>query len=266
MSVPSDGELVGLHSLAGSGKTTTAKRLKELRQALEYAFAWPLKKVCGILYNLTWEQMEDPVLKVTPVPRLNNVTPRYCLQKFGTDLVRKYHSVALPLLPYKSLWLDLGKEWIQEHRKDFRVISDARFENEINAIREAGGYVLGIERLSCSESAGTHESEQVLFHLCDGVVTNNGSLEEFHAKIADLFSTDPEVRTNARRIAADEREPAQKRAQIIRYQKIRRELLAQLEQLRHPLENEEDLHLQSNEEDLLNQLATTEAHLLELQA
>jgi hypothetical protein len=77
--------LVGLHSLAGAGKTTTAKLLATLRQALEYAFAWPLKRTCGGLYNLTWEQMEDPILKVTPIPRLNGVTPRYILQGGATS-------------------------------------------------------------------------------------------------------------------------------------------------------------------------------------
>jgi len=219
-----DGELVGLHSLAGSGKTTTAKILKELRAALEYAFAWPLKKVCGELYTLTWEQMEDPVLKVTPIARLNGVTPRYILQKFGTELVRKHHKEALPLLPYESLWLDLGKEWIRNNSAHFRVVSDARFDNEITAIHEARGYVLGIERLSCAASAGTHESEQVLFHLCDGVVTNNGTLEEFHEKLKELFSTDASIRERARKIAAAERVPAQTRANIIRTRKLLAEL------------------------------------------
>ena len=220
MSAPTTGELVALHSLAGSGKTTTARCLVQHHKAVEYALASPLKKVCGILYNLTQEQMEDPILKMTPIPRLNGATPRYCLQKFGTEVIRKHHSQALPLLPYKSLWLDLGKEWIAEHPDDFKVISDARFVDEVDMIRELGGYVLGIERPCCSESAGTHDSEQVLFHRCDGVVTNNGTLEEFHQKVQALFSSDPVVRIQARQLAVLEREPAQLRADIIRTRKL----------------------------------------------
>jgi len=218
--VSPEGELVGLHSLAGSGKTTTAKLLTQLHAALEYAFAWPLKRVCGELYKLTEEQMEDPLLKITPIERLNGATPRYILQKFGTELVRKHHKEALPLLPYDSLWVELGKEWIREHKSDFRVVSDARFANEIGAVKEANGYVLGIERLACAASSGTHESEQVLFNLCDGVVTNNGTRDEFEQKITALFSLDPTVRSRARHFAALECVPAQTRANIIRTRKL----------------------------------------------
>ena len=41
----------------------------------------------------------------------------------------------------------------------------------------------------------------MLLNMCDGVVTNDGTLKEFQQKIIALFSGDPLVRNEARHLA-----------------------------------------------------------------
>jgi hypothetical protein len=197
--------LVALHGSDGSGKTTVEKHITSVHKYLPYAMARPLKRLCGELFDLSAEQMEDQTLKATVIPRLN-CTPRYILQRIGTDLFRNHLGEVAPLLPYKSIWLDLGREWLVTHSDRDQVVSDARFENEIDMIHELGGLVIGIDRRERDVDDGSkemgmvngswlsvvtewlwptvvHASEQLYFEKCDVVIRNDGTIEELQRKI-----------------------------------------------------------------------------------
>jgi hypothetical protein len=196
--------LIATHGLAGSGKTTTTNYIVSTYNALEYAMARPLKKLCGDLFKLTPEEMEDHKLKETFIPRLN-CTPRYILKHIGTELFRDRLKDAAPALPYGSIWLDLGREWLQEHEEQNQVVSDARFVNEIDMIHSIGGIVIGIDRSEEQESGPglgkswytrlyeyvcgptTHASEQTCFEKCDVVIRNTGTIEELQSKIDEFL-------------------------------------------------------------------------------
>lgn len=172
--------LVGLHGLAGSGKTTVEEHLKRRYGFISNSFAAPLKAICGTLFKLTPEQMEDQELKKTHIPRLN-ATPRYILQRIGTDLFRNHLADAAPDLPYKSLWLDLGEEWINDHVGQNRVMTDCRFENELDMLDRNDGLLIGLDR--GAGVAPSHASEQTFFDRCDAVIQNNGTVDELLAEV-----------------------------------------------------------------------------------
>lgn len=70
------------------------------------------------------------------------------------------------------------------------VITDVRFPNEAKRIKEYGGEIWEIIRpeLDEQESGDAHASEQPLAReLVDKVIINDGSLEDFKAKIANAW-------------------------------------------------------------------------------
>jgi hypothetical protein len=69
----------------------------------------------------------------------------------------------------------------------FIVITDARFDNEAEFIRERGGFIFRIERINNHKKTvhGAHASEQgISAHLIHGVITNEGtSLSEYKTAV-----------------------------------------------------------------------------------
>ena len=175
--------LIAFTGEAGSGKDTACSFLESTNQ---FAFAAPLKRMLGDTFNFTYEQMYHPEEK-EKVHEVWGISFRECAQWMGTDVLR-------------GRWRDfftrrMGME-IDNALKDdpsaFIVITDARFDNEAEFIRERGGFILKVERTNNHKKTahGTHASEQgISDHLIDGVITNNGtSLPEF--KDAVLVAVD----------------------------------------------------------------------------
>ncbi|MEJ2197232.1 MAG: hypothetical protein P8X54_01500 [Desulfuromonadales bacterium] len=67
------------------------------------------------------------------------------------------------------------------------LIDDVRFMNELNAIKGHGGLIIKIERPGF-DGANNHASETSLddYAAWDGTIVNDGTLEEFRAKVGQL--------------------------------------------------------------------------------
>lgn len=103
-------------------------------------------------------------------------TPRDMLQKVGSTLRSKL---------WHGIWVDLlfcnRKPVVHE------VITDCRYENEREAIQRHGGAVFYIDRPSLPHD-DSHESENSFgpLGLYDGIIVNDGSIKDLHAKVAAL--------------------------------------------------------------------------------
>lgn len=137
--------LIGLVGRKHSGKDTFADYLVNHYGFTKQAFAGPVKEICRVMFLLTPEQLEDPQQKET-VDKRWGLSPRQMMQKVGTDMVRQVWD--------ENFWLK---------NMDLRlcdgdvVISDVRFPNEAQYIRDRGGVLV---RIVCSkETTDTHTSE-----------------------------------------------------------------------------------------------------------
>ncbi len=67
------------------------------------------------------------------------------------------------------------------------LVDDVRFMNELQVIKEHGGLIVKIERPGF-DGANNHASETSLdaYHDWDGILLNNGTLDEFKAKVEQL--------------------------------------------------------------------------------
>ena len=66
------------------------------------------------------------------------ITPRYVLQKVGTDCMR--HGL------WDNLWVSLVKQEIEANHWNKYVIPDVRFPNEMKALQDIGGKIVLVER------------------------------------------------------------------------------------------------------------------------
>ena len=184
--------LIGICGLIGSGKDTVAERLvthhgykrdsfaKSLKDAVSSMFNWDRKMLEGdTKESRAWREQPD---EFWSKKFGKEVTPRWVLQYFGTEVMRQNM--------YDAIWID---SVINRYKGDNTVISDTRFMNEIKTIRENNGVIILVKRgeLPSQEwmtSNGRHKSEwDWLDSSFDYVIDNNGTLEDLYKKVDDLI-------------------------------------------------------------------------------
>ena len=150
-------DLIGLVSRKGSGKDTAAQAL--LSQGwTRLAFATPLRNVVQTMFMLSDEQCEVPRLKETPGPM--GVSYRRGMQVVGTELVRRQLTIHLPELGHESFWVQHMRRSIAQARSEGKrvVITDVRFRDEAEMIRQVGGKLVHVRRVG-ADTPDLHASE-----------------------------------------------------------------------------------------------------------
>jgi len=171
-------QLIGISGLAGSGKDTFAKfindkAIDDYRDVQLYAFADPLKEVCSVLFNVDIDRFYDRDHKETIITEWNK-SPRTMMQLVGTDLVRRGISDAF--------WIDRARSALNSAHASIFIVTDVRFENEAQFIRDSGGIMYHVKRDSVQQL--DHDSEQVLdFYNNDVLVYNNSSLSDLEKQV-----------------------------------------------------------------------------------
>lgn len=207
--------LVGFVGLKRSGKDTAAQALVD-RGWTRMAFADPLKEMSMKLRGV-WVQVPAGVELDAVIPsvgggllgrgggfaqyhyvvdalgmeKAKDLVPdvRTLLQTLGTDCVRGTFG--------STAWVELAEQNIYEAlaRGESVVLTDVRFDEELDLVRRLGGITIGVWRgdldsLSEALESGderacvdTHESETNTYHLlnwCDFIVCNRGSIDDLH--------------------------------------------------------------------------------------
>ena len=134
--------LVGFCGRAGSGKDACADHLCNERGFIKYAFAEPLKKGCQILFGLRDDQIYGDSKEI--VDSRYGKSPRQILQYIGTDVIRANYG--------EDFWIKHFKNFFEQQMQVSPigdrniVVSDIRFQNEVDTINTLGGVVYFIDR------------------------------------------------------------------------------------------------------------------------
>jgi hypothetical protein len=180
--------LIGLVGLIGSGKDTVAERLvthhnykrdsfaKSLKDAVSSMFNWDRELLEGnTSESRKWREQPD---KFWSEKMCKEVTPRWVLQYFGTEVMRQNM--------YDAIWVD---SVIGRYKGENTVISDTRFQNEIKTIKAHGGKILLVKRGELPtreemQNNGSHQSEwDWMGSNFDYIIENNSTLEELNANV-----------------------------------------------------------------------------------
>jgi dephospho-CoA kinase len=139
--------IIGICGLIGAGKDTAADYLVNFHGFRRDSFAATLKDAVAAVFGWNrdllegrtkgareWREQVDPWWS----QRLGmEITPRWILQNWGTEVCRNgFH---------KDIWIASLENKLRQ-TKDNVVISDCRFFNEVDAIRNLGGRIVWIQR------------------------------------------------------------------------------------------------------------------------
>jgi len=140
--------IIGICGFIGSGKDTVADYLVNFHEFRRESFANTLKDAVAAVFGWDrtllegrtkeareWREQVDPWwAERLAMPTL---TPRWVLQYWGTEVCRKsFHD---------DIWIASLENKLR-NSKDNVVISDCRFPNEIQSIRDAGGKIIWVQR------------------------------------------------------------------------------------------------------------------------
>jgi hypothetical protein len=121
-------------------------------------------------------------------------SPRTLMQTLGTDWGRNIIN--------KDLWLNCMEARLKAYvdcknlgyKGAFVIVTDVRFDNEAQKIKDLGGTVVQIARADAPEQVGAeqHASEAgVSPHLIDVTVDNSGTVEEFQDALIKALGSLP---------------------------------------------------------------------------
>jgi hypothetical protein len=201
--------IIGICGFIGSGKDTVADYLVNFHEFRRESFASTLKDAVSAVFGWDrtmlegrtkeareWREQVDPWwAERLDMPTL---TPRWVLQYWGTEVCRKgFHS---------DIWIASLENKLR-NSKDNVVISDCRFPNEIDSIKNAGGKIVWVQRgpmpdwynLAIAANQGHNHAIQELKKLkihasetswvgtnFDSTIDNNSSLDDLYYQVKDL--------------------------------------------------------------------------------
>lgn len=141
--------LVGISGFIGCGKSTVADQLTDqfgfrkdsfatsLKDAVALMFDWPRNMIEGdTKQSREWrEEVDEWWANKLGIP---NFSPRLALQLIGTDSLRNHFN--------EGIWFMTLENRIRKNPDQHVVISDVRFPNEIEFIKNQGGIMVRVDR------------------------------------------------------------------------------------------------------------------------
>jgi hypothetical protein len=190
-------KLIGLSGAARSGKDTVGNYLINEYEFKRYAFADPLKRAASEMFGIPLKDFVDDDKKEV-VNEFWGYSPRQIAQLLGTEGGRELFREDIWVKRAEKAWLDhqdyianfSGGGWVDPAGTDGMVITDVRFPNEAEWIKETGGLLLHIERPGADGKVGqsNHASEAGYpDELKDHIIINDGTLEDLYGLVRKII-------------------------------------------------------------------------------
>lgn len=145
---PRDQLVIGLAGPAGVGKSTLARAIVnayptnpiEQSRVRIMSFADPIRDMLRALGVPEAAIVGDKAAKERPCAELCGASARQAMRLLGTEWGREG--------VHRDLWVAAWLRRLAETPEPVVVVDDVRFENEVAAIREVGGVIIGLARPS----------------------------------------------------------------------------------------------------------------------
>lgn len=188
-------KLIGICGHAGAGKDTVAAYLTDhYKDVYSLSFAGPLKEAAAVAFGIPLKYFNSPSLKEQELPGYG-VTPRMIAQYMGTEMFRNLSSVFWVHRLIRTLEGTTHEDDPAIYDSgDTVVITDVRFQNEIDFIAAHNGIIIHLSRPGATGAVGipAHASETPATQLNfpggkTYVIQNNGTIKDLYKKVAELF-------------------------------------------------------------------------------
>jgi hypothetical protein len=180
-------KIIGLGHYSRTGKDSLANYLiQDLRSsglvAKKIPFAWKLKQICHDLY--AWDGLREPEFyDTTDGEKFRDIK----LPTIGKTPVEIWVAMGTPAVRnnvYMDTWINFVLK--SDHQADVIVIPDVRFPNEIQAVREAGGWLGKIVRPGYGPRDTVADRALVGYDGWDAVIGRSGLMSELETWALDL--------------------------------------------------------------------------------
>jgi hypothetical protein len=202
--------IVGLLGFIGSGKGTAGDILKDMgftpisfakgvKDVTAEMFGWPRHLLEGdTQHSREWREKPD---NFWSYEFGKEFTPRLALQLMGTEVGRDVF--------HKDFWVIKLKNYIDNSPEQNYVITDVRFQNEIEFINKSGGTLIEIKRgikphwyeIASKANHGDHKAEAFMVNQSgvhesewrwvggniDHTIDNDGSLEDLKKNLKNCL-------------------------------------------------------------------------------
>ena len=139
--------IIGICGHKGSGKDYLANILKQYTNYKITHFADPIKDILCEVFKISKDELNK--LKNDENTKILGTNMRSILQTFGTDVMQNMFG--------KRVWVDLVL------KEDNLIIADVRFQHEVDAILEKGGFIIKLD----SPCLDSHISESGIDKIPD---------------------------------------------------------------------------------------------------
>jgi hypothetical protein len=162
-----------------AGKDTCGDYLVNKYGFKKDAFAKSLKDICKIACCLSDQQLYGSDEEKNIIDPRWNKSSRQIMQHIGTELFRNGFR--------DDIWIYSFK--LRYNKNINTAICDVRFQNEVDCIKDLGGYVIKLVR-SNKQSNDMHISEQEINTIenFDYEIINDGTLEELYKKLEIIYA------------------------------------------------------------------------------
>lgn len=185
-------KLIGITGFKRSGKDTCGAYLIKNHDYIKYSFAGALKVACSEIFMFDYEQTEGS--KKEDFDSRWNINPRKVFQRFGTEIFRDSLDKFFPEMKHlkNNFWIYRFKIWYQEQVKQNPnvriVVSDVRFQNEADIIKELGGIIIKVSRKNI-KNTDNHISELNILNIkADYNIKNDSSLEDYYENLKSILN------------------------------------------------------------------------------
>jgi hypothetical protein len=177
--------IIGITGRKRHGKDTLGDYLVSNYGYTKIGFADALKEGCRHIFGFNDDQLYGNSKEIDD--DFWKASPRKVLQYVGTDLFRDQLSKILPEVK-DDIWVKVVEKTILQNPDKKYVITDVRFNNELEFIKKYNGLTIKVQRDTLT-NIDSHISESFIDELqTNYTIKNSGTIEELYENFNNIVS------------------------------------------------------------------------------